>query len=124
MKKVTIKACEIQPYKHALWCSVGDCKEPFWNDYVVKRWYENGEKIRFMLDSFNYDEHSPDELVEVGEHEESELSDYRKAQLALPENSIEAFMKQRPNPQRFLHLDCTAITSATATCVRVEVASR
>lgn len=66
-KTIAIRAIEIQPYKHAILCTIGDDPRVIANDFVTKRWSEDGKRISFMLDTHNFDSFEPDELVEVVE---------------------------------------------------------
>lgn len=57
---VTIKARDLVPYKHAVWCTVDGVKEPFANVIVSVRWSTDGAKILIMLDSHNFDSYDAD----------------------------------------------------------------
>lgn len=104
MKKVTIKACEVQPYKHAFFCSTEDREHPFWTACVFKNWVKGGLEVCLGLHTYEALFFAPEDLVEVGEFEESEISDGTRSRLELPENSVEFFMKQRPNPEKAAEL--------------------
>lgn len=63
-EQIEVRAIDIVPYEHAIWCSVGD-SAPFANSIVSRRWSEDGKHIWFMLDSHNFHKAAPDELVRV-----------------------------------------------------------
>jgi len=60
---VTVRARDVKPYHHGLWSSTGG--EPFANCICGVKWSEDGEHLRFMLESHNFFEAAPDEEVEV-----------------------------------------------------------
>lgn len=60
---VQIRARDVRPYHYALWCSVGG-SPPFANDIVHVGWHSDG-RVVWMLDSFNFDFHDPDEVIEL-----------------------------------------------------------
>lgn len=68
VKPPTMKvlAREIIPYRHAIWCMVGDHPRPMVNEIVSKTWGSDGH-VRIMLETFNFDSFTPDTLVEVVE---------------------------------------------------------
>ena len=63
---VMVLAREIIPYRHAIWCMVGDHPRPLVNEIVHKKWSSDG-KVSIMLETFNFDSFEPDALVEVVE---------------------------------------------------------
>jgi hypothetical protein len=63
---IMVRARDIKPYHYALWCRIEDGK-PFANDIVGVRWSEDGTKLWFMLESHNFFDALPDEMVEVVE---------------------------------------------------------
>ena len=56
----------VTPWDHGIWCSIAG-GPPFVNEIVVRRWSEDGRRISIMLDSLNFDEFAPDEMVSVVE---------------------------------------------------------
>jgi hypothetical protein len=63
-QQIEIRAIDIVPYEHALWCSIGDSK-PFANTIEHRGWDDDGEHIWFMLGTHNFYKAAPDELVRV-----------------------------------------------------------
>lgn len=62
------RAIDVTPHEHGIWCSIGD-GQPFVNTIVLRRWYDDGTKISFMLDSHNFASAEPEELMSVVEIE-------------------------------------------------------
>ena len=62
------KPIDVTPYYHGIWCTVAG-SEPFVNQIVHRRWSEDGSKIIFMLDTFNFSFENPDEEMQVVEGE-------------------------------------------------------
>lgn len=89
---VRIPAYQIVPYKHALYCRIEGTKEPFWNEYVCKRWSKEGDSVVFMLDTHNGDIRYPFEIVEVGLRD----TPYPYPHLLKEKHEPEAFLKERP----------------------------
>lgn len=77
---VTVHARDLVPHKHAIWCTVGDCPEPFANEIVSVRWRDDGQ-IGIMLDSHNFDRFDPDALVECVV-ERTNLSKFQQERIA------------------------------------------
>jgi hypothetical protein len=61
---VKIRADEVKPYRWGLWCTVGG-GEPHSNPIVSAKWSEDGQRIWFMLDSHNFYDAEPDEVLEL-----------------------------------------------------------
>jgi hypothetical protein len=49
---VTVKAIDIQPYRYALWCSIGD-GEPFANEICHVAWSKDYKRVLLGLDTHN-----------------------------------------------------------------------
>ena len=64
-KKIRVKAIDVIPYRWSLWCTVGDCPDPFANEIVRRRWSEDGQHIWFMLESHNFLKAAPDDELEL-----------------------------------------------------------
>lgn len=79
-KTTMVRARDIKPYHYALWCRIQDGK-PFCNDICGVRWSEDGKKLWFMLESHNFFDAEPDEMVEVVEVK-SKHSEYLRAKYA------------------------------------------
>lgn len=77
---VMVRARDIKPYHYALWCRIQDGK-PFCNDICGVRWSEDGKKLWFMLESHNFFDSEPDEMVEVVEVKGTH-SEYLRAKYA------------------------------------------
>lgn len=76
---ITIKARDLVPYKHAVWCSVGGGK-PFANTVYGVRWTDDG-MISACLDTHNFLIEPPDaDLNFIVEREN--LSEYEKKKIA------------------------------------------
>ena len=60
---IRMRARDVEPYYFGLWCRI-DGSEPFINE-IVRRTVTDDGKIKWMMDSFNFDFHDPDELVDV-----------------------------------------------------------
>jgi len=63
-KQIAMKAIDIVPYRYGIWCCIKD-GEPFVNTIVGQDWSEDGESIWFMLDTHNFLNARPDEMVDV-----------------------------------------------------------
>jgi hypothetical protein len=63
---VMVRARDIKPYHYAVWCRFENGK-PFCNAICSARWSEDGKKLWFMLESHNFFDAEPDEMVEVVE---------------------------------------------------------
>ncbi len=59
-----VRAIDIVPYQYAIWCTVAG-SQPFENEIVSRKWSEDGKRIWFMLESFNFYDADPTECVEV-----------------------------------------------------------
>ena len=59
-----IRAADVGSFRWGLWCSIADGK-PFTNPIVSARWSEDGESIWFMLDSHNFYNAKPDDVLEL-----------------------------------------------------------
>ena len=88
---VTMKAIDVRPYLYAVWCTVGDDPKPFANDLVHRKWSDDGEFIWWMLDSFNFVKHKPDDLVQVVQIEDPHLPTNH-------DTEPETFLARRPQP--------------------------
>jgi hypothetical protein len=64
-KTVKIKAIDVKPYRYAVLCVWEKGEEPFVNEISLRKWSEDGEKIVFMLESFNFLSVRPDEELEL-----------------------------------------------------------
>lgn len=62
---VKVRAIDVLPYRFGIWCTVGGWPQPFANEIVGSRWSEDGKKIWFMLETHNFQEADPDELMEL-----------------------------------------------------------
>ena len=65
--EVEIRACDVLPYHWALWCTVCEHNggRPFANEIVARRWSDDGKRIWFMLDTHNFFDADPDELLSL-----------------------------------------------------------
>lgn len=61
---VKIKVLDVAPYRHGVYCTVGD-GAPIVNDIVVKDWSEDGESVVFMLETHNFLFCPPDGEMDV-----------------------------------------------------------
>lgn len=87
---VTKRAIDVTPQRHGVWCSI--CGgEPFVNPIVNRRWSDDGERITFMLDSFNFDFRLPYEDMDVVEIEPSRYCDM---DMVMRNDAV--FMSKRP----------------------------
>lgn len=88
-----VRAIDAKPYRWALWCTVGTCSEPFANTLVTRKWSEDGQRIWFMLDSHNFMDADPDDVLELVPN-----SDYYSAEfLAGVDERDSERMAQRPH---------------------------
>ena len=62
---IKVRAIDVEPYHWAVWCTVGDNPNPFCNAIVGRKWSEDGQKIWFMLDTHNFMDADPDEVLEL-----------------------------------------------------------
>jgi len=69
---IEVKATDLKPYHHGIWCSVAGGK-PFVNPIVLLKWAKDG-RISAMLDSHNFASWAPDEMVIVVSMEPSEYA--------------------------------------------------
>lgn len=97
---VTIKARDLVPYKHAVWCTVDGIKEPFANVIMHVRWSLDGAKILIGLDSHNFDSYGHDDEADCVVEREN-LSPRERQR-------IEAWvLPARPTPATCLHATVT-----------------
>lgn len=61
---VKVKATEVKPYHYGVWCSI-EGREPFTNPICVTKWSEDGKRVRFMLETHNFDSAEPDEILDL-----------------------------------------------------------
>ena len=87
---VTKKAIDVLPKLHGIWCSIADGK-PFVNTIELRDWSESGDKITFMLSSFNFYFARPDEYMNVVELEPSKYDSIDKIHA-----DDEKFRKKQP----------------------------
>jgi hypothetical protein len=59
-----VRARDIQPYLWGQWCQIGD-GEPFTNEIVSVRWAEDGKSLWLMLESHNFMNVGPDEVLQL-----------------------------------------------------------
>lgn len=59
-----VRARDVKPYHYGLWSSVQGGK-PFCNTICHVRWSEDGKTLFFGLDSHNFYEVAPDEIVDL-----------------------------------------------------------
>lgn len=62
---VMMKARDVVPFGFGVWCTVGGRKEPFVNTIVSNKWSEDGKSLWWMLESHNFHNPGPDEMVQV-----------------------------------------------------------
>ena len=60
-----VRAIDVKPHFWGIWCTVGDCKDPFVNEIVSRKWSDDHKTIWFMLESHNFSEAAPDEEMEL-----------------------------------------------------------
>lgn len=85
MVAVKMKAIDVKPNHWAIWCVHDEGGEPFVNPIGPRKWTDDGERICFMLDSFNFLKAAPDEELEVvpyleGDEDSRRRSDERDAE--------------------------------------------
>jgi len=89
-----VRAIDIVPYEHAIYCTVAD-SEPFSNPIVHRHWSEDGESIWFMLESHNFLSAKPDAMVK---NVVSRPIAYRPQDPLQYDNEV--FLAKRPQPKR------------------------
>jgi hypothetical protein len=60
-----VKAIDVKPHRWALWCDQGEGSKPFANEISCRKWSDDGKRIIFMLDSFNFFNRDPEEVLEL-----------------------------------------------------------
>lgn len=95
-EQIEVRAINIVPYEHALWCTVGDSK-PFANTIARRSWSEDGESIWFMLDTHNFAKYKPTEMVRVVQKTRNQYAPARR-QNDQYDNAM--FLEGRPRPKR------------------------
>lgn len=99
-EQIEVRAIDVVPYEHAIWCSVGG-GEPFSNTIELRSWSEDGEHIWFMLGTHNFYKAKPDEMVRVvvvaPRGERKELRPVFS--IDAPQFDNEGFLAKRPKPR-------------------------
>lgn len=60
-----VRAIDVVPYRWALWCSVGEERQPFANQICHVAWSSDGESVVFGLDSHNAFCAAPEDVLEL-----------------------------------------------------------
>ncbi len=76
---VKVKAIDVKPDRWAEWCSVGG-GAPYANVICHRRWSEDGKSIWFMLESHNFLNALPDEVLELVPYRSAYTTDERLAE--------------------------------------------
>ena len=60
-----VRAIDVRPYHWGIWCTVGGQPNPFTNPIVSARRSEDGKKLWFMLESHNFQDAAPEEILDL-----------------------------------------------------------
>lgn len=113
--QIEVRAIDVVPDEHAIWCTVGDRTTPFANTIEFRSWSQDGDFIWFLLGTHNTYKAKPEELMRVVVlKQHGERPDPKSAQF---DNA--KFLESRPRDKPKLDCGCDESKALRAELTRV-----